>query len=204
MGFEDKAEQSLGRPCCQSNGRTKRTYELTSSIVPRGTSFHCWVDLGFPPIALILCAPHAATVSLVQRNSVPSTQMRCMITANRRASATIAFFIPRCLSSKSCRDRVALRPGDALSRGRVRRHTVRYLLSSESARGSKIFSASTAVGEKSHRVAGTVWRGGRPVEPDGRVLRALLFEAVLPQQKVWPCFLPFAAWLKVAWIPRVP
>src|SRR5437764_13210714 len=25
-------------------------------------------------------------------NSVPSTQMRCMITANRRASATIAFF----------------------------------------------------------------------------------------------------------------
>ena len=28
---------------------------------------------------------------LVQRNSVPSTQMRCMITASRRASATIAF-----------------------------------------------------------------------------------------------------------------
>jgi hypothetical protein len=26
---------------------------------------------------------------------VPSTQMRCMITANRRASATIAFFIPQ-------------------------------------------------------------------------------------------------------------
>src|SRR3984957_12589448 len=36
-----------------------------------------------------LCAAHAATVSLVQRNSVPSTQMRCMITANRRARATI-------------------------------------------------------------------------------------------------------------------
>jgi hypothetical protein len=29
---------------------------------------------------------------------VPSTQMRCMITANRRASATIAFFIPRRLA----------------------------------------------------------------------------------------------------------
>jgi MT-A70 len=29
---------------------------------------------------------------------VPSTQMRCMITASRRASATIAFFIPRCLA----------------------------------------------------------------------------------------------------------
>src|ERR1700687_4232950 len=42
---------------------------------------------------------HAAAVaSRVQRNSVPSTQMRCMITANRRASATIAFFIPRRLA----------------------------------------------------------------------------------------------------------
>ena len=30
----------------------------------------------------------AAAASLVQRNSVPSTQMRCMITAKRRASAT--------------------------------------------------------------------------------------------------------------------
>jgi hypothetical protein len=41
---------------------------------------------------------HAVAASLVQRNSVPSTQMRCMITASRRASATIAFFIPRCLA----------------------------------------------------------------------------------------------------------
>src|SRR6476620_4285307 len=81
-----------------TNDRSKRTCELTSSIVLRGTSFHRWVDLGFSPIALILCAPHAATVSLVQRNSVPSTQMRCMITASRRARATIAFFIPRRLA----------------------------------------------------------------------------------------------------------
>ena len=44
---------------------------------------------------LILRGRHAAAASRVQRNSVPSTQMRCMITANRRASATIAFFIPR-------------------------------------------------------------------------------------------------------------
>ena len=43
---------------------------------------------------------HAAATacSRVQRNSVPSTQMRCMITASRRASATIAFFIPRRLA----------------------------------------------------------------------------------------------------------
>ena len=49
---------------------------------------------------LILHGFHAAAVacSRVQRNSVPSTHMRCMITANRRARATIAFFIPRRLA----------------------------------------------------------------------------------------------------------
>jgi hypothetical protein len=47
---------------------------------------------------LILHACHAVATSRVQRNSVPSTQMRCMITANRRASATIAFFMPRRLA----------------------------------------------------------------------------------------------------------
>src|SRR5271168_3824730 len=52
MGFEDEVEQSNGRPCRQSNGRSKRTCELTSSIVPRGTSFHHLVELEFPPIAL--------------------------------------------------------------------------------------------------------------------------------------------------------
>ena len=50
MGFEDEVEQSLRRPCRQTNGRSKRTCELTSSIVPRGTSFHRWVELEFPPI----------------------------------------------------------------------------------------------------------------------------------------------------------
>ena len=48
---------------------------------------------------LVLHGFHAvAACSRVQRNSVPSTQMRCMITANRRARATIAFFIPRRLA----------------------------------------------------------------------------------------------------------
>src|SRR3974377_1509644 len=42
---------------------------------------------------------HAATACCrIQQNSVPSIQMRCMITANRRASATIAFFTPRRLA----------------------------------------------------------------------------------------------------------
>jgi hypothetical protein len=87
MGFEDEAEQSYRRPCRQSNGRSKRTYELTSSIVPRGTSFHRWWSSIFLLWRLILRGSHAAVTSRVHRNSVPSTQMRCMITANRRASA---------------------------------------------------------------------------------------------------------------------
>jgi hypothetical protein len=41
----------------------------------------------------------AAQASLVQRNSVPSIQMRCMITASRRARATMAFFMPQRLAS---------------------------------------------------------------------------------------------------------
>ena len=48
----------------------------------------------------ILNGFHAAVAafSRVLRNSVPSTQMRCMITASRRARATIALFIPRRLA----------------------------------------------------------------------------------------------------------
>src|SRR5450756_2069291 len=98
MGFEDEAEQSKWRPYRQCNGRSKRTCELTSSIVPRGTSFHGLVELEIPPIVFVYLRPHATTASRVQRNSVPSTHMRCMITANRRARATIAFFIPRRLA----------------------------------------------------------------------------------------------------------
>src|ERR1700688_2398362 len=57
MGFEDEAEQSLPRPCGQMNSRSKRKCELTSSIVPRGTSFHRSVELEFPPIAFDLDRP---------------------------------------------------------------------------------------------------------------------------------------------------
>ena len=51
-------------------------------------------------LSLILNVFHAAVVacSRVHRNSVPSTHMRCMMTASRRARATIAFFIPRRLA----------------------------------------------------------------------------------------------------------
>src|SRR5512135_3148276 len=51
MGFENEAEQSIGRPYRQIDGKSKRTNELTSSIVPRGTSFHGLVELEFSPIA---------------------------------------------------------------------------------------------------------------------------------------------------------
>src|ERR1035437_4377463 len=54
MGFENEAEQSIGRPYRQIDGRSKRTNELTSSIVPRGTSFHGLVELEFSPIAFDL------------------------------------------------------------------------------------------------------------------------------------------------------
>jgi len=49
-------------------------------------------------LSSLILSPHAAGASLVHRNSVPSTQIRCRTTANRRASATIAFFNPRCLA----------------------------------------------------------------------------------------------------------
>ena len=57
-----------------------------------------WWSSSFLLSHLILHNTHVTAASRVHRNSVPSTQMRCMITANRRASATIAFFIPRRLA----------------------------------------------------------------------------------------------------------
>ena len=54
MGFEDEVERSLPRPCRQTDSRSKRTRELTSSIVPRGTSFHRRVELEFPSIGYYL------------------------------------------------------------------------------------------------------------------------------------------------------
>src|SRR2546430_3263139 len=98
MGFEDEVEQSFGRPCRQCDCRFKRLYELTSSSSREGHhSTVGWIS-GFLLFDLILYSCHAAATSLVHRKSVPSTQMRCMITASRRASATMAFFMPRCLA----------------------------------------------------------------------------------------------------------
>ena len=100
MGFEDGVEQSLGRPCRLVDSRSKRTYELTSSIVPRGTSFHRSVELEFPPIAFdaarLSCGcgflPDPAELSTVNPDAVHDHGQTA------RASATVAFFIPRCLA----------------------------------------------------------------------------------------------------------
>jgi hypothetical protein len=75
--------------------------DQTNSPHPSSREGHhstTWWSSCFLLLHLILHGPHTAKTSRVQRNSVPSTHMRCRITANRRASATIAFFIPRCLA----------------------------------------------------------------------------------------------------------
>src|SRR6185369_14594459 len=77
----------------QADIRTHLILRPARDIIPPLGGFS-----GFLLFDLILCGSHVAATSLVHRNSVPSTQMRCMITASRRASATIAFFIPRCLA----------------------------------------------------------------------------------------------------------
>src|SRR5262245_53496041 len=58
-----------------------------------------WIS-SFLLSGLILNGFHAAVAAAarVHRNSVPSIHMRCMMTASRRAKATIAFFIPRRLA----------------------------------------------------------------------------------------------------------
>jgi hypothetical protein len=85
--FEDQAEQSLPRPCREMNGRPKRTYDhlihrpARDIIPPLGGA-------RFLLLHLILHSSQATATSRVHRNSVLSTHMRCMITANRRASGT--------------------------------------------------------------------------------------------------------------------
>ena len=53
-----------------------------------------WWSLSFLLSPLILSGPYVAAASLVHLNSVSSIQMRCIITANRRASATDCLFHP--------------------------------------------------------------------------------------------------------------
>ena len=99
--LEDEVEQSLQRPCrqtkrqVQADMRTHLIHRPARDIIHRSVELE-FPSIGFDPRTSFHVA--AAVCPRVQRNSVPSTQMRCMITANRRASATIAFFIPRRLA----------------------------------------------------------------------------------------------------------
>ena len=93
--FEDKVEQSVPRP--YRYRLTVNTSRHANSPHPSSREGHHsttgWIS-SVLLLHLIVHGSHAATTSRVQRKSVPSTQMRCMITANRPAKATIAFFIP--------------------------------------------------------------------------------------------------------------
>ena len=100
MGFEDEVEQSLQRPCrqtkrqVQADMRTHLIHRPARDIIHRSVELE-FPSIGFDPVEFSCCC---RGLSPGPRNSVVSTQMRCMITANRRASATIAFFIPRRLA----------------------------------------------------------------------------------------------------------
>src|SRR5271170_4129113 len=108
FGIGTKALPAWGSRTRWNNLRGGLTVELTLGPSCRTNSPHpssreghhstTWWNSSILLSHLILHGLHAAVTSLVQWNSVPSTQMRCMITAKRRASATIAFFIPRCLA----------------------------------------------------------------------------------------------------------
>jgi hypothetical protein len=100
MGYENEAEQSLPRPCRQLCLRLSAGPSgHANSPHPSSREGHHSTARWSSSFLLLRLMPHglhaAAVASLVQRNSVPSTQMRCMITANRRASATMALFLPR-------------------------------------------------------------------------------------------------------------
>ena len=109
------SSESAPRPFHHQDSRTRRDNLLSGLTVKRtagpsrqtnsphpssreGHLSTAWWNSSFLLSHVILDGPHAAATSRVQRNSVPSTHMRCMITASRRASATMAFFIPRRLA----------------------------------------------------------------------------------------------------------
>ena len=97
---KNEVAQSVARSDRARRDRHKNPSELTSSIVPQGTSLHRLAETRLPFCScdrLFQQAGQAVAtaLSLVQRNSVPSLQRRCMMTANRRARATMAFCRPR-------------------------------------------------------------------------------------------------------------
>lgn len=70
--FETVAVQGSRRTDLTRRPRQRMARDLA------GTSYACWAPAGAAP----------------NSNSVPSTHMRCMMTASLRATATQAFFMP--------------------------------------------------------------------------------------------------------------
>ena len=96
IGFEDEGN-NLYRGL--ANGQVQA--DMRTHLIHRSREGHhstAWWSSSFLLGHSICNDFHVTAASLVQRKSVPSTQMRCRITANRRASATIARFMPRCFA----------------------------------------------------------------------------------------------------------
>ena len=86
---QEETEQSdsrtdRGRAIDREPKRTRLIHRPARDIV----ALDCRSD------SLAFVAQIVGAISLVQRNSVPSLHMRCIITASRRASATMAFSAP--------------------------------------------------------------------------------------------------------------
>jgi hypothetical protein len=98
MGFENEVDQSFGRLRHSMNGGPSGHAISPHPSSREGHHSTAWWSSRFLLSDLILHCYAAAASCLVQRNSVPSTEIRCMMTASRRAKATIAFFMPRRLA----------------------------------------------------------------------------------------------------------
>ncbi len=97
-GQEDEVSQSVPRPGGLATIRFRTLNEITSSIVPTGTTRHPPSSGGNWNLYGHVAAIAGAAACLPQRNSLPSAHMRCRITANLRATATRARAIPRRLA----------------------------------------------------------------------------------------------------------
>ena len=93
---QEETEQSDPRT---DRGRAIDTESKANWSHPSSREGHRCAGLWFCRCdSLAFVAQIVGAISLVQRNSVPSLHMRCIITASRRASATMAFFCPRRLA----------------------------------------------------------------------------------------------------------
>ena len=126
MGFEDEVEQSFPRPCrlVQADMRTNLIHcPARDIILPLGAD-------EFPPMAFGAARTSCRRDCLSGPGELaaPST-MRCIITARRRASATIALFLLRCL---------AIFIAQALSQDHFAECTKKYTARRRSRRGQQV------------------------------------------------------------------